>query len=134
MDKYAFPEPNTGCWLWSGTFVEGHPKINTENRTRNAVRAIYEYTNQITLVPKRQVLHNKCGQKACVNPDHYELCTVTCPPEKQTKILTSEQVIEIKKLLTSGLSQSKISATIGTVSRSAIQAIANGKAWKSVQI
>lgn len=71
--EYAFnrshQEPNTGCWLWDGCVDRAFiPMAKIARRTRSITAAVYESLGGIigtgiSVVPK-------CGQRACVNPDH----------------------------------------------------------------
>lgn len=63
-------EPNTGCWLWSGsTSSDGYGNARIGGKTVLVHRAIYEATHGN--IPKGLVLdHEVCDTPACVNPDH----------------------------------------------------------------
>lgn len=131
MEEYIAYEPNTGCWIWTGTFIEGHPKVNVDNRTLNAVRTIYQHVNNVKLRPKVEVLHNSCGCDHCVNPQHYYIGQ-SCPPEKQHRILTDEQVLQIVHLLkTTSLTQVEIAREVGA-SIGMVEGIAIGRTFKHI--
>lgn len=73
IEKYVYPEPNTGCWLWAGQISENHPKLNYRSRTLEARRAIYEHFNYLKLVAKKEVTVPNCGCYLCVNPLHVSI-------------------------------------------------------------
>lgn len=73
LDEHISFEPTTGCWLWTGTFVEKYPKININGQTLNAVRTVYQHITGVNLTPKKQSLFNICGCNHCVNPQHYRV-------------------------------------------------------------
>jgi hypothetical protein len=75
FEKFISPEPNSGCWLWLGAYINsgygvfraGSKKDNTR-RSVTAHRFSIETTGHI-FSSGEQALH-KCDNKACVNPDH----------------------------------------------------------------
>lgn len=70
-ERLAFPEPNTGCFIWMGGLNEdGYGRVWANNKMSRAHRVAYEYF--IGPVPKGKVLDHKCRMRCCVNPDHLE--------------------------------------------------------------
>lgn len=76
IDEYIMPEPNTGCWLWTGPLFKGGygrltvaSKESNGSRSLRAHRAIYKFITgrQIT---KDVFLCHHCDTPSCVNPDH----------------------------------------------------------------
>lgn len=74
MEK-VIPEPNSGCWLWTG-FCDrfGYGRLQS-NRTGTdlAHRILYELTRGA--VPKDLQIDHLCRVPCCVNPDHMEPVT-----------------------------------------------------------
>lgn len=67
--KYVEPEPNTGCWLWTGgRKADGYAKFWDGTRRTTGHRFALNYTGPL------QVNH-KCGVRCCVNPDHLYIGT-----------------------------------------------------------
>lgn len=63
------PEPNSGCWLWTGADMpSGYGQIWFRGRRRNAHRASYEFFNGE--VARGCEVHHVCNTRACVNPSH----------------------------------------------------------------
>jgi hypothetical protein len=59
-----------GCWNWTGNFdTAGRPFFGIKNHCYNVSRVIYAmYHSYFDPV---QEVHNVCGNKKCVNPNHY---------------------------------------------------------------
>ena len=65
--------PN-GCWQWIGTITPaGYGKIVIEKRTFAAHRISYAW--HVGDIQKGMLVHHRCENKACVNPEHLELKT-----------------------------------------------------------
>lgn len=74
FEDNIIPEPNSGCWLWLGTYfaLRGgygafthRPSGTFRQRAHRAAWQIFR--GDIT--PDQHVLH-RCDNPACVNPDH----------------------------------------------------------------
>ena len=64
------PEPNTGCWLWSGpTDTNGYGRFRLHGKSYGAHRASYELHHGPIGRSDLFVCH-KCDVPGCVNPDH----------------------------------------------------------------
>jgi hypothetical protein len=69
------PEPNSGCWLWTGAHdAKGYgfcryPRDGI-NVVQNAHRVVYEIERGP--IPNGLDLDHLCRNSACVNPDHLE--------------------------------------------------------------
>lgn len=72
--SHVEPEPNTGCWLWTG-YVD--PKqyayTNVAGKTRRAARVFYEAFREA--IPQGLTVDHKCRVRSCVNPWHLEAVT-----------------------------------------------------------
>lgn len=143
------PEPNTGCWLWTGTFNgNGYGTVCWSGRTELAHRVLFllAYGHW----PQPFGLH-RCDQPPCVNPAHvFEGDHTDNMRDMETKgravhprgeasgqsKLTAEQVREIRALYVRGRRhgvQPNCGAALGRrfgVSRSMINQIVLGKSWK----
>ena len=74
--RHMEPEPNSGCWLWTGSTVRGYGRIEREGGVRRKVlahRAMWTETYG-EIPPDRDVL-NTCDMAGCVNPQHLWLGT-----------------------------------------------------------
>ncbi len=66
------PEPNTGCWLWTGgAMAPGYGVIQVAGRARLAHRIIWQELRGP--IPDGMVLDHVCRTRPCVNPDHLRI-------------------------------------------------------------
>lgn len=147
-DKIS-PEPNSGCWLWTGAVKEyGYGVIGLGVRKKGngkAHRVAYElYKGEI---PKGMVVCHKCDNPYCANPDHLFLGTLKdnmrdCVRKGRNFIpdnrgeratwakLTRDAVAHIKQRLMSGPEYARLYG----VSRSAIYEIWRGRNWANADV
>src|ERR1043166_7685871 len=71
----CIPEPNSGCWLWTGAIktVTGYGYIWTDKRVASAHRAAYE--SLVGPIPDGLQIDHRCRIRCCVNPAHLEPVT-----------------------------------------------------------
>lgn len=77
MEKVS-PEPNSGCWLWTGAICSGgYARIGADgwrtNRTLLVHRVLYELMRGP--IPEGFEIDHLCRVRSCVNPDHLEPVT-----------------------------------------------------------
>lgn len=142
------PEPNTGCWLWTGTFGRGgYGTIEREGSTRRAHRVAWELTNGP--IPPGTGAHgtcvcHRCDVRSCVNPAHLFLGTQSeniwdmvrkgrCLRPRGEKHgqarLTDAAVLEMLRLHAGGATYSGLGRRFG-VSRQAATNAVLGVNWK----
>lgn len=61
------PEPNTGCWLWTGTLNAHGYAIHMGKPAHR-----WSYVAHGRQIRGRQHIDHLCGQPSCVNPQHLE--------------------------------------------------------------
>jgi hypothetical protein len=79
MDKVS-PEPNSGCWLWTGSVWKqsngDYGECWAFGKRELATHAAYREF-KCERVPKGMILRHICDVPSCVNPDHLVLGTQT---------------------------------------------------------
>lgn len=76
FERHVLPEPNSGCWLWTGYLTEkGYGRFNPQWKTSplHAHRVSYELNKGP--IPPGLVIDHLCRNPCCVNPDHLESVT-----------------------------------------------------------
>jgi len=69
MQKFLVKVDKTPtCWIWNGCTTGGYGRFRNEGKVHNAHKFSYELHNG--LVPAGMRVKHKCGNKACVNPEH----------------------------------------------------------------
>lgn len=79
-NKFAFPEPNSGCFIWMGNLDHnGYGKMGvgykSDGNKRNTWAHIAAYEYFVGPVPEGLELDHKCRMPCCVNPEHLEPVT-----------------------------------------------------------
>ena len=70
----VMPEPNSGCWLWTGAMNNtGYGAFWFNGRITKAHRASYELF--VGKIPDGLQLDHLCRIRCCVNPEHLEPVT-----------------------------------------------------------
>lgn len=142
------PEPNTGCWLWTGTAgPKGYGLIFYKTRQKTAHRvAWWLFRGEI---PKPLWVLHRCDTPACCNPDHLYLGTQSQnardayhrgghrPPPQLGEMafkskLTADKVREIRRLYAAKVAGQKRLAKQFGVKQASVSAIVNNRSWKHI--
>lgn len=151
--KYVSPEPNSGCWLWTGPErTNGYGSFSIGGKNFYAHRWSYQY--HVGEIPQGLNVCHHCDTPACVNPKHLwigtqkdnlqdaskkgrtafqrypELCKrgIDSPHAK----LVDDDIRRIRRLVAGGTRQAALAREYG-VSRSAIYGIVSRKRWKHIE-
>lgn len=147
FEAKAIPEPNGGCWLWTGSLHHlGYGQITVANKLHKTHRFAWRlYRGAIP--DGAHVLH-RCDVRCCVNPDHLFLGTHAenmkdmalkgrgrtsdkRGEKSGTSRLTDEKVRTARAMRVTGFRQHEI-AKLLDVSVMTINRLLNGKAWNHV--
>lgn len=137
------PEPNSGCWLWTGIDNgKGYPRMGVRGRRISAHRISYELHKGA--IPAGMSICHHCDVRCCVNPNHLFVGTLAdnaadmVAKDRQargrrvnTTKLTEEQVRQIRKLAAEGLGPRALERMF-PVNHSTIQLIVRRKTWRHV--
>lgn len=136
FEEKFIPEPNSGCWIWTGALSDrgyGRFQLNGQNQVASRVSfQIYRCE------PGHLHVLHKCDFPACVNPDHLFLGTNrdNCL-DKAVKgriphaKLNKSDVPIVRYLLDRGATHTAIGQVFG-VSETTIRHIFKGEVWNHV--
>jgi len=91
LERNCIPEPNTGCWLWTGVVSpNGYGTTNVGGRhgnTRGAHQAAWQaWRGEI---PAGKFVCHHCDVKICINPEHLYLGT---PKENYADAIARDRI------------------------------------------
>lgn len=76
FNKFVLPEPNSGCWLWTGhVSIYGYAKFAPKWKVPPLYAHRFSYEVHVGPIPPEMVIDHKCRVRCCVNPDHLEVVT-----------------------------------------------------------
>jgi hypothetical protein len=140
----------TGCWEWARYPTKfGYGRMTINNKSRVAHRLAYELA--VGEIPPGKVVMHICDNPPCWNPAHLRLGThrdnvqdciqkgrsnPTGPKDREkirgsnnrNSVLNENQVLEIRKLLSSGIGPNALGRRYG-VSKTTIRGIRDGVYW-----
>ena len=140
-------EAETECWLWTGAKLpHGYGTVCLNRQRLYAHRYAWAFVNGP--IPKGLNILHKCDVPACINPDHLYAGTqrenlIDCirrgranrvrgSAHGQSK-LTEDQVLELRKERTKGLSYAKLGKHFG-ISETQARSIVLGTWWKHLGV
>ena len=125
FEAFYSPEPNTGCWLWTGNILAtGYGSLSVNNRPVRAHR--FSYRTFVGPVPEGKDVCHSCDVRSCVNPSHLFIGTrrenmldakrkrrLATGSRHGQSVLNEPDVQKIKSLLATGVSGISIARKFG---------------------
>ncbi len=72
LEKHSIPEPNSGCWLWTGATAGArnhfYGVLTLKSKMQYAHRVSWEFHRGT--IPAGLFVCHKCDTPSCINPDH----------------------------------------------------------------
>ena len=150
LDRFTakyIPEPNSGCWLWTGAALpNGYGLIGAGRRNQGhlyAHRASYEL--HCGAIPQGSYVLHRCDNPWCVNPDHLFVGTQADNMEDKRKkgralshekhpnsILTTEIVASIRSEYAAGDTSLSILGRKHRIGTQHVHDIVRNKIWRSL--
>ncbi len=146
MKPLAFFVDDNGCWIPNRVQnPNGYVKVKRDGKQVSLHR--YMYIKHHGPIPDDMVIMHTCDNKPCSNPDH-----LICGTQKDNiqdslkkgrkpvgekhwnSKITTEQVVEIKRLLQQGYYNCREIAEVLNVGYFTIKDIKRKKTWKHVRI
>lgn len=131
-DKFV-PDPNSGCWLWTGAILPNGYGVAQKRRYTSLVEYAHRlfYIDKFGEIPAGMDLDHLCNTRCCVNPDHLRVCTraQNLRRGKGTK-LTQAQVDEIRMRFAAGNETYQGLAVCYGVDRRNIRSIVLKQSWR----
>lgn len=73
-DFWSYVNKTGTCWLWIGA-VGNHGYGVFSQYSVDILAHRYSFMNLGGVIPKGKILHHKCRNTLCVNPEHLEITT-----------------------------------------------------------
>jgi HNH endonuclease len=125
QDWYS-PEPNTGCWLWTGQLSDrGYPMTTYANKKYRAHRLFYEQARGP--IPAGMTLDHLCRVRCCVNPDHLEAVTQTENRRRGVRAHLPDEIARWVRVSPINVAQA---SRLSGIPRTTIARIRSGQSWR----
>lgn len=140
--RRALPEPNSGCWLWSGALTAyGYGRMVYNYQRKVAHRVSWEVHRGP--IPGGMCVCHRCDNRACVNPEHLFLGTQRDNMRDMTRKgrravgrvcgsnLSERDVLRMRAMRACGFAYREIADAIGTSGSTAAR-VCLRQVWKHV--
>ena len=126
----------TECWIWQGALnkTNGYPCATLDGRTTTIHRRMWEFMHNVEFNDRLIVVHHKCEQVDCLNPDHHQAMThgENIRASKNITPLTEDDVRELRKLREEGWSVHELGEKFG-IQGPSVYNILSGQNWGHVK-
>lgn len=135
------PVPETGCWLWLGTWTHfGHGRLSSNGKSPIVASRLF-YEHFTGPIPDGKFVCHKCDTPPCCNPDHLFLGTHSenmndMKRKRRSRAASGEfnssaklNAEQVKTIFSDRRCRAAISHDYG-ISSSTVTAIKQGKSWK----
>lgn len=149
FEDKVFPDPNTGCFLWGGSYAGryGVLKLGRKGEGQESAHRISYKLYKDKNIPDGMYICHKCDNPSCVNPDHLFLAS---PKDNSNDMvrknrqyrpigiknklakLNEDKIRQIRLEFNSGSTITQLSNKY-KVSRSTIKPIVSGRGWIHVR-
>lgn len=125
-----------GCWIWQ-LYIDpnGYGTICITSNGKEVTWLAYNwyYFQKFGNIPNNMDLDHLCRNRACVNPDHLEPVTRAVNTQRgELAKLDAAQILEIRKLYSTGLYHQSYLASRFGVTQGLISQIILRKIWKNI--
>jgi len=135
-------DPNSGCWLWSGSCLpSGYGRIKASGSRHSVYAHRLSYEMHVGPIPQGMFVCHACDTPSCVNPSH--LWVGTCADNHADKVAKGRQPrgeanycaklteAQARYALASSESVRQLAPVFG-VSRACIHNLRAGRSWQSL--
>lgn len=144
FDRRVMPEPNTGCWIWTGRqSSDGYGKLHSESNHGFVFAHRYSYYLTYGDFDHSLLVCHTCDNRFCVNPQHLYLGTVqdnNADRERRNRrnpvglkngrsVLTPSDVIAIRKAFSERSATRRMLANEFGVTYCTITSVVMGITW-----
>ena len=144
--KFAEPQPNTGCWLWTGSITkDGYGRMSRAGQRQKALAHRVAYEVFVGDIPMGLCVLHHCDTPSCVNPDHLycgsQIQNIAdrvargrsmCGERQYRAKLDPEKIREIRAIASEKtLTRNEIGARFGVTGPN-VSDIVNRHTWKHV--
>lgn len=72
ISRHVLPEPNSGCWIWTGALHNGYGIMGSLGSVGTARAHRLSYVEHVGEIPAGMDLDHLCRVRSCVNPTHLQ--------------------------------------------------------------
>lgn len=121
------------CHIWQGQPSQRYPSIKIKGKPKKLHSWAWEKT--FGPIPDGFVVHHRCDQPRCCNPQHLELVTQAVNSQRgRSSRLTMEKANQIRALYATGDYSYRQLGAMYEVSLTTVQNVVYGHTWKPAEL